>query len=369
MHKAEIEAHRGLLETESAQWSKLSAEQLSKKDGAKQAMVAHNLAVKQGKPPEEIKALVAEKEQAVEGLKKASVELFKAAKSRNRTHAELKEKEDGFVARSGYHEGLLLRRELLLSNLTRVLMLNEEQAKLMARRAEAFNYSELTTPREAGDARHNQEASGWKLLQNATNEFETEGGLEAMLEREATTNVASIVTTLDARHRELLGSLDEANQNLTNATARVNEQSSVVSQLRGTLELNQKVQREARANLTRCECSSLETVPHVILGNGVNLRSRKQLVIGQTNDIGVMLAKGGLELHSGQSLTILSDLISNQVLESRMVLSADEYGDGDGTITIGRGAQIRTKAMLDMSASDVDFIGRSVLDFCLRVAT
>merc|ERR1712159_976456 len=99
--------------------------------------------------------------------------------------------------------------------------------------------------------------------------------------------------------------LDEATQNYTKATEKLEEQSSIVSQLRATLELNQRIQKEARANLTRCECSSLEMVPHIIIQSGVELKSRKQLVIGQTNDIGVILARGTLGLHAGQSLTIL----------------------------------------------------------------
>merc|ERR1712166_557564 len=137
-----------------------------------------------------------------------------------------------------------------------------------------FNLTELSVPVEESDKKHQMEASGWSLLDNATVEFNKTGGVAATLEIEAVTGLALVVTTLEKKFHELAHEHQAAQLNLSEATEAAAAHTEAHEQLTTEASLHQRRHQEAVKGLSDCQCDPLHAVPTITLGAEVSLHSR-----------------------------------------------------------------------------------------------
>jgi hypothetical protein len=349
----ELQVHEEEVSGSSKHRQQVLEQQLAQKDAAKKAMLAHNMAVRTKKPAEEVDKAASAKAAAVVALKAASIELFKATKAYNQTVNALDLKKKS-------HTAIQTRANAADSQTNNLAKLADQLVALAADATKddgvTFNLTELSVPVEESDKKHQMEASGWSLLDNATVEFNKTGGVAATLETEAVTGLALVVTTLEKKFHELAHEHQAAQLNLSEATEAAAAHTEAHEQLTTEASLHQRRHQEAVKGLSDCQCDPLHAVPTITLGAEVSLHSRKQLVLGSSNDIGVMLADGALQLHSGQSLTVLSEMLNPS--KKLTTLSADEQGDGDGTVTIT--GKLDTKGKVAMMGSDLDLTSQIV---------
>lgn len=346
--EAELQALQEEVSSTAASKQQISEHQQKQKEAAKKAMLAHSIAVRQNKPAVELEATLLAKAAAVATLKDASIDLFKATKAHNASITALENKRNAQEqTRKRATSGGQQQQSLLkLGDQLAALVLAEKHDNGIT-----FNITELKTAEKESDKREAMEASGWSLLHNSTAEFNASGGLAKVLEHEAATGLAMVVGTLEKKYHELAAQYSVAQLNLSQATEESATHLQAHEHLMTQVSLHRRRHEEAVKGLSDCQCDPLHAVPTVVLSSNVELHSRKQLVLGSSNDIGVMVADGALQLHSGQSMTILSEVHNPST--QLTLMSADEEGDGDGTVTIA--GKLETKGKVFMSGSDVDF--------------